>query len=100
MLISRFLLNLRQADNTSPNSSALADFSLFSMPGFRVPMSRSVVGNLGQPLEWRVSEDASVTANLDRFESEPENIQLDELGSADRNRRAEAVPLFVSVEGA
>lgn len=49
ILISRFLLNLRQLDHTSETLENSA-FSQFSIPGFRYPSSIAI-GNLGASLE-------------------------------------------------
>ncbi|THG94701.1 hypothetical protein EW026_g6817 [Hermanssonia centrifuga] len=50
ILISRFLLNLRQVG--SPEIESQEDFnSRFSVPGFRVPTLASIVGNMGEDLD-------------------------------------------------
>ncbi|KAJ3551894.1 hypothetical protein NM688_g4444 [Phlebia brevispora] len=51
IMISRFLVDLRQAD-TPDNSTAAAEFSQFSVPGFRVPTMQSIVGNIGESVEF------------------------------------------------
>ncbi|KAJ3557931.1 hypothetical protein NM688_g1207 [Phlebia brevispora] len=48
ILISRFLINLRQVE--SPASQTISRFDEFSAPGFRVPALPEVIGNLGEPL--------------------------------------------------
>lgn len=56
ILISRFLINLRNAaEPNRSNDTAMQHFSRFSVPGFRVPIGTidRVVGNLGEPLEFR-----------------------------------------------
>lgn len=57
IIVSRFLLNLRQADY--PESSIQTSrFGQFSMPmNFRVPTLQSIVGNMGEPLEHGDRED-------------------------------------------
>ncbi|THG95122.1 hypothetical protein EW026_g6472 [Hermanssonia centrifuga] len=47
ILISRFLLNLRQVGSPD-NDSQEAFNSEFSVPGFRVPSLSSIVGNMGE----------------------------------------------------
>ncbi|KAJ3551492.1 hypothetical protein NM688_g4673 [Phlebia brevispora] len=53
IIISRFLINLRQLD--SLDVSEAAHSSRFSAPNFRVPTFPSILGNLGEPLA--VGED-------------------------------------------
>ncbi|KAJ3557357.1 hypothetical protein NM688_g1516 [Phlebia brevispora] len=48
IILSRFLINLRQVN--SPESSSAARFSRFSPPNFRMPSAASIIGNLGEPL--------------------------------------------------
>ena len=56
ILVSRFLVNLRQAD-VPEGSGAVARFSQFSVPNFRVPTMQTIVGNMGEPHEHGVRED-------------------------------------------
>ncbi|PSR75647.1 hypothetical protein PHLCEN_2v8938 [Hermanssonia centrifuga] len=52
ILISRFLLNLRQlTDHANDTNSALVFNSRFTVPGFRVPTLSDIVGNLGEDLD-------------------------------------------------
>lgn len=56
ILLSRFLINLRQAD--SPEDSIQAShLSRFSAPNFRVPTLQSIMGNMGESLEYGAEED-------------------------------------------
>lgn len=48
VLISRFLLNLRQVNEDSAGGASV-NFSQFSAPAFRIP--ESIIGNLGEELE-------------------------------------------------
>ncbi|KAJ3536623.1 hypothetical protein NM688_g6811 [Phlebia brevispora] len=48
IMISRFLINLRQVDSTE--SIEAPRFSQFSVPNFRVPTIPDIIGNLGEPL--------------------------------------------------
>ncbi|KAJ3553352.1 hypothetical protein NM688_g3658 [Phlebia brevispora] len=48
IMLSRFLLNLRQARHRE--SGDLARFSQFSAPNFRMPSLSNIIGNLGEPL--------------------------------------------------
>lgn len=48
ILISRFLLNLRQLGESEPVS---VYNSRFSIPGFRVQTLRSIIGNMGEDLD-------------------------------------------------
>ncbi|PSS05552.1 hypothetical protein PHLCEN_2v3722 [Hermanssonia centrifuga] len=50
ILISRFLLNLRQVGSPEIDSQEAFN-SQFSVPGFRVPSLASIVGNMGEDLE-------------------------------------------------
>ena len=49
ILISRFLINLREAHQPEGSTSA-GHFSRFSAPNFRVPTIASIVGDMGEPL--------------------------------------------------
>lgn len=51
ILISRFLLNLRQVDAHKGPAEA-ASLSSFSVPNFRIPTIHTFVGNMGEPLEY------------------------------------------------
>ncbi|THG93780.1 hypothetical protein EW026_g7554 [Hermanssonia centrifuga] len=53
ILISRFLLNLRQVGSPEIDSQE-AFHSQFSVPGFRVPSLASIVGNMGEDLEHSI----------------------------------------------
>ncbi|KAJ3551466.1 hypothetical protein NM688_g4685 [Phlebia brevispora] len=48
IILSRFLINLRQVDSPEPDSAARS--SHFSAPSFRRPSVSSIVGNLGEML--------------------------------------------------
>ncbi|KAJ3545263.1 hypothetical protein NM688_g5644 [Phlebia brevispora] len=48
IVISRFLINLRQANSAAP--SDMTRFSHFSAPNFHVPTLPEIIGNLGEPL--------------------------------------------------
>lgn len=52
LLLSRFIINLRQVDSPGTNTSTDQHPSRFSIPNFRVPTMDEVVGNLGEPLEF------------------------------------------------
>ncbi|KAJ3558485.1 hypothetical protein NM688_g904 [Phlebia brevispora] len=54
IILSRFLINLRQNDFVE--STDAAHFSQFSVPNFRVPTLPEIIGNLGEPLADRVEE--------------------------------------------
>ncbi|THG93501.1 hypothetical protein EW026_g7750 [Hermanssonia centrifuga] len=70
ILISRFLLNLRQLGE--PENETQSRFnSRFSIPGFRVPTLASIVGDMGADLDHGPAEevneetdDADVNARL------------------------------------
>lgn len=49
VLISRFMLNLRQAGQPTSTFSSDMNLSRFSMPAFAIPESR-IIGNLGEDL--------------------------------------------------
>ncbi|PSR97186.1 hypothetical protein PHLCEN_2v4357, partial [Hermanssonia centrifuga] len=52
ILISRFLLNLRQAGSPELEIDSQEAFnSRFSVPGFRVPSLASIIGNMGEDLD-------------------------------------------------
>ncbi|KAJ3556414.1 hypothetical protein NM688_g2043 [Phlebia brevispora] len=48
IILSRFLISLRQINPPGPSSTAR--FSHFSVPNFHIPSVPSVIGNLGEPL--------------------------------------------------
>lgn len=50
ILISRFLLNLRYVDSPQ-DDTGMARFSKFTAPNLHVPTIKSIVGNMGEPLE-------------------------------------------------
>ena len=47
VLLSRFIINLRQVDSPSTNPSVNQRSSRFSIPNFHMPNMDDVVGNLG-----------------------------------------------------
>lgn len=52
ILLSRFIINLRQVDSPDIGPSANPQLSYFSTPNFRMPTMDEVVGNLGEPLDF------------------------------------------------
>lgn len=64
ILISRFLINLRQAD-TPEDSMHASHLSRFSTPNFRVPTLQSFVGNMGESLEHGTGHDEDKDAAVD-----------------------------------
>lgn len=54
ILLSRFIINLRQVDSPNTDTSANQHQSRFSMPNFRMPTMNDIVGNLGEPLDFDV----------------------------------------------
>ncbi|KAJ3557933.1 hypothetical protein NM688_g1205 [Phlebia brevispora] len=48
IVLSRFLINLREVESPAPSS--ISRFSQFSAPSFRVPTLGEILGNLGEPL--------------------------------------------------
>ncbi len=59
ILISRFLLNLRQLG--APQNETQSRFnSRFSIPGFRVPTLESIVGNMGADLDHGPGKEPGV----------------------------------------
>ncbi|KAJ3553445.1 hypothetical protein NM688_g3610 [Phlebia brevispora] len=64
IVLSRFLINLRQVDS-APSSSVVRS-SQFSTPNFRVPSIPNIIGNLGEPL---VHHEENVE-NEERFNTE------------------------------
>ncbi|THG97992.1 hypothetical protein EW026_g4106 [Hermanssonia centrifuga] len=58
ILICRFLLNLRQLDIAgSEDTTHEPSNSRFSVPGFRVPTLASIIGNMGEDLNYVDMED-------------------------------------------
>ncbi|KAJ3528793.1 hypothetical protein NM688_g7946 [Phlebia brevispora] len=62
IVLSRFLINLRQIN--AQESGSAARFSQFSPPNFRMPSISSIVGNLGEPL----------ADNEDDFEDDEDHV--------------------------
>lgn len=54
LLLSRFIINLRQIDSPGSDTSAHQHSSRFSVANFRMPNMDDVVGNLGEPLDFDV----------------------------------------------
>lgn len=67
VLISRFLLNLRQVNEDSAGGASV-NFSQFSAPAFRIP--ESIIGNLGGELEHGPLEVES--NDIDGYEDDVE----------------------------
>ncbi|KAJ3533945.1 hypothetical protein NM688_g7208 [Phlebia brevispora] len=51
ILISRFLINLRQLKEPSNRAAVNSHFSQFSVVNFSVPTIQTIVGNMGEPLQ-------------------------------------------------
>lgn len=60
ILISRFLLNLRQVDAHKGPAEA-ASLSSFSVPNFRIPTIHTFVGNMGEPLEYEAPNSEEIS---------------------------------------
>ena len=62
IIISRFLVNLRRADNPGSMTSTVGHLSRFSTPRFRVPTITSIIGDMDRPLDHGPSpeEEADV----------------------------------------
>ena len=56
ILISRFLINLRQASDPAQDANT-TNFSRFSAPGFQVPAVDTFVGNMGESLDFGFEDD-------------------------------------------
>ncbi|KAJ3541313.1 hypothetical protein NM688_g6102 [Phlebia brevispora] len=89
ILISRFLINLRQAGEGANNSTTLTSFSQFSAPNFRLPSlaAESVIGPIGEQLDFgeqqtwdedsenaALSEDTTAVATGNDDEEKPESV--------------------------
>ncbi|THG95252.1 hypothetical protein EW026_g6367 [Hermanssonia centrifuga] len=73
ILISRFLLNLRQVGSPEIDSQEAFN-SQFSIPGFRVPSLSSMVGNMGEDLDHSGPAE-EVEAEVENY---PGSIQAEE----------------------
>lgn len=92
ILVSRFLINLRgAAEHIASDDTAMQHFSRFSVPGFRVPTSTvdRVVGNLGEPLEFRddAFDDENTTEHRD--EGQPIAVEDHPIEIKEESRSAE-----------
>ncbi|KAJ3536622.1 hypothetical protein NM688_g6812 [Phlebia brevispora] len=79
IILSRFLINLRQVNSADTESNDAARFSQFSIPNFRVPTLPDIIGNLGEPLEFGNHEESA------RF---PEGVFDGTLSSGDKEGTA------------
>ncbi|PSS32238.1 hypothetical protein PHLCEN_2v2007 [Hermanssonia centrifuga] len=70
ILISRFLLNLRQIGSPEIDSREVFN-SQFSIPGFRVPSLASIVGNMGEDLD----HGGPAGEMGDEVENNPDSVQ-------------------------
>lgn len=66
VLFTRFILNLRTTNESDNAASG-------SLPNSTIDFARSVTGNIGAPLEYTRSEDASVDEAYTSSEQEKEN---------------------------
>ncbi|THG98405.1 hypothetical protein EW026_g3782 [Hermanssonia centrifuga] len=80
ILISRFLLNLRQVGSPEIDSQEAFN-SRFSVPGFRVPSLASIIGNMGEDLdhggpgeEVVDDETENISGSVQAEDVEAENI--------------------------
>ncbi|KAJ3556183.1 hypothetical protein NM688_g2161 [Phlebia brevispora] len=72
-MLSRFLINLRQADSTDPSEAG--QISQFSRPDFRVPSLPTVIGNLGEPLAYGEEDlDDDVYAGAELHEGYSDSV--------------------------
>lgn len=62
VLISRFLINLRQSGPSVEGESADGRVISISAVNFRMPTIQNVIGNMGEPLDHAVHE------HLDEYE--------------------------------
>lgn len=82
ILLSRFIINLRQADAPATNPSDNSPPSRFSIPNFRMPTLDDVVGNLGEPLDFveycvEEDEDGEKDAAAQDEETDSDGVQRD-----------------------
>ncbi len=75
MLISRFLLNLRQVGSPEGDSQTVFN-SQFSAPGFRVPTLGSMIGNMGQDLDHNPAEEVE---DEDGAENVSDSVQAENM---------------------
>ena len=81
VLLSRFIINLRQVDTPTTNASTNQHRSRISSPNFRVPTIDEVVGNLGEPLdfvEYYVDDGEDDGADVEHVDTEAERASMDE----------------------
>lgn len=68
VLLSRFIINLRQVDSPDTDTSADQHTSHLSILNFRMPTMGDIVGNLGEPLDFAVEyrlDDENDTSTQD-----------------------------------
>lgn len=66
IMLSRFLIHLREINRQENTSSSVGNLSRFSVPNFRVPTMDDVVGNLGDSLdfvEYDIDNEDTITAS-------------------------------------
>ncbi len=66
LLISRFLLNLRQVGDPGDSGTDWSDMTDLSTPQFRVPTFSILTGNLAMPLDY-TTDDSSITLGDDLY---------------------------------
>ncbi|THG93032.1 hypothetical protein EW026_g8083 [Hermanssonia centrifuga] len=75
ILISRFLLNLRQLGEPKNESQSRFN-SRFSIPGFRVPKLESIVGNMGADLDHGPGEEPEVNEEAEDVDMDGGNMDV------------------------
>ncbi|KAF7794603.1 hypothetical protein EIP86_005739 [Pleurotus ostreatoroseus] len=98
VLLSRFIINLRQFDIRISNSTVTQQRSRFSTITFRVPTKDEVIGNLGEPLDF----GAYQVDDGEHIEHVDLEAQQETTGDARRSSVAEieAGPSFTRGDGA
>ncbi|KAJ3522453.1 hypothetical protein NM688_g8871 [Phlebia brevispora] len=71
IIISRFLIDLRQINAAQPSDTAR--FSRFSVPNFRVPSLPSIIGNMGEPLAEGETDNPDEQEDINNDSYEPPN---------------------------
>lgn len=81
IMLSRFLINLRQVDSPHNSSFSNGNLSRFSVPNFRMPTMDNVVGNLGELLEFvdYTVDDEDTTVGETRCDTEEEKNDKDDV---------------------
>ncbi|KAJ3553607.1 hypothetical protein NM688_g3520 [Phlebia brevispora] len=95
VILSRFLLNLRQIDAPEVGSSP-GHVSRFSVPNFRMPTVPSIIGNLGEPLAY--AEELEGIVDAEHADSEASEVGSSAVWNSGEGGGSPEVPNVDTIE--